>query len=95
MVTETFICDICKQSVGESELFKIDTTITVPKAPNHYSGKLVGCNKDICRCCLEKKGILTISEEGTPTQEFVDKNTKTLETKLVDFLVDLGVVFQD
>ena len=30
MVTKTFICDLCKKSVGESELYPITITITRP-----------------------------------------------------------------
>jgi hypothetical protein len=95
MITKTFICDACKKSVGESELFNVSISITVPKQPNTYSQKLVSASKDICKSCLEKRGILAIVPGDKSAQEVEAANKKTVETKFIDILEDLGVAFTD
>ena len=96
MRTITFICDTCKKSVGESELYKVSTSINIPKGPNSSSGRLVSCEKDICKECLEKKGLVTFltSDEYEKRTQATISNQKTLEAKLIDFLADLGVLFE-
>lgn len=102
MVTKTFICDVCKKSVGESELIQISSTITIPHQPNgsdYYKGntrRLVACNKDVCADCLKSKGLvieLSLNKE-TAAQDSAN-NQKSFETKLIDFLSDLGVAFME
>lgn len=93
MITKTFICDLCKKSVGESELFKVATAITIPKQKNSYSQKLASCDKDVCRECLEKKGLVTDAIENGDKKEEFQQNQKTFESKFVDFLEDIGVAF--
>ena len=93
MITKTFICDECKKSVGESELFQVNTRITTPKQDNRGSGCLVSCDKDICRGCLEKKGLITEYSRDGKKDEQVAQNQKTFEAKVIDFLEDIGVAF--
>lgn len=94
MITKTFICDVCKKSVGEAELFEISTSLTVPKQERGYSKTLTMCKKDVCRDCLEKKGIITSGYGIKDEHELAEaKNQKTLESKLIDILEDLGVAF--
>jgi len=93
MVTKTFICDVCKKSVGESELFPVTINVSIPGQTYH---KAVTVNKDICRDCLEKKGIITkLPENQQELQQNQAANQKSLENKITDFLVDLGVVFEN
>ena len=94
MITKTFICDLCKNSVGETELVLLVVEVTMPKAPNGYAQRLT-VKKDICRDCLEKKGIVTKITDEKQRDEIIAKDQKTLESKFVDLLVDLGVVFSD
>lgn len=97
MITKTFICDVCKKSVGETELLKVSASVTVPKQVS-YSGKksysaqkLLSCDKDICKDCMKAKGLIDLSKEGEEQEE--TGNQKTFEAKLIDILEDLGVVF--
>ena len=96
MITRIFICDICKESVGKSELFKVRTNLEIPEPPP-YGNKLLSCEKDICRECLNKKGIITemTSEDREKYAQKQKANQKTIEDKLIDLLVDLGVVFEE
>ena len=93
MITKTFICDICKQSVGQTELYPISVSVTIPK-PYHGTFKTAG-SKDICKTCLTKKGILVECPDGVSETEKEQKNKKTLEDKLLEILEDLGVQFQE
>lgn len=93
MITRTFICDVCKKSVGEAELFRVNTKITTPKQDNRGLGCLVSCDKDICRGCLEKKGLIAEYSSDDKKHEQVAQNQKTFEAKVIDFLEDIGVAF--
>ena len=94
MKTTTYICDVCKKSVGEAELFEVSTSLAVPKQERGYSKTLTSCKKDVCRDCLEKKGIVTAGYGIKDEHELAEtKNQKTLESKLIDILEDLGVSF--
>ncbi len=97
MRTTTFICDVCKKSVGETELLKVSASVTVPRQVS-YSGKksfsaqkLLSCDKDICKDCMSAKGLIVLSKEGEDQEEI--GNQKTFEAKLIDFLEELGVAF--
>jgi hypothetical protein len=94
MITKTYICDVCKKSVGESELYGVSVSITVPKKPDTYSQKLLTINKDICEECLKNKGIVVDIPEDKKNK-ISESNKKTLESKLIDILEDLGVAFQE
>ena len=93
MITKTFICDVCKKSVEESELYPLSVSLTIPKQKNTYSSKLASCNKDVCRECLEKKGLITDAIENGDKKEEFQQNQKTFESKFIDFLEDIGVAF--
>jgi hypothetical protein len=91
MVTKTFICDICKLSVGETELCTVDVSVTYPQ--DRYN-KLLSCKKDICKECLKKKGIVAErTGERVKDEQTAASNQKTFEQKFTDFLEDLGVAF--
>jgi hypothetical protein len=94
MRTTTFICDVCKKSVGETELCQVDTSVKMPRLDRGM--KLASCNKDVCKECLTKKGLL-IEYSGSDKEraDQVASNQKTLESKLIDILEDLGVAFQE
>lgn len=93
MITKTFICDMCKKSVGETELTQLSISMKMFKATSGYANILTA-NKDICKDCLEKKGILTYLPEGQKHEDIATKNQKALSDKLIDILEDLGVVFE-
>jgi hypothetical protein len=94
MITKTFICDLCKKSVGETELLALEVNLSMPKSPSGYTQRLT-VKKDICKDCLEKKGIVTVVTDEKQRETITAKNQKTLEDKLIDILEDLGVAFQE
>jgi hypothetical protein len=93
MITKTYICDSCKKSVGETELTTLSISLKVLTSPNGYT-KTLTASKDVCRECLEKKGVLVTLPEGQKEEEVYAKSKKCLEDKIADFLADLGVVFE-
>ena len=96
MITKTFICDECKSSVGEKELYSFDVDLKGHNQPR-YSPSYISIKKDICKKCLEKRGVLTelSDEDREAKEEALKKNTKCVEDKLIEILEDLGVAFQD
>ena len=93
MITKTFICDCCKKSVGEAELVNLTILADILKnADGRRTGTVV--NKDVCADCLNKKGVLSEVPEGQKFNDVLAKNQKTLEDKILDFLADLGVMFE-
>jgi sulfur relay (sulfurtransferase) complex TusBCD TusD component (DsrE family) len=95
MKTTTYICDICKKSVGEAELVTVEISAKMMKMPNGYMQQQ-RVSKDICKDCLKGRGIVTEYVPGENDLEEITKaNNKTLESKLVDILEDLGVQFQE
>ena len=93
MKTTTYICDKCKKSVGAEDLIEIKFSANLIKKPNGYhSSQLI--NKDICKKCLEEKGLIIDFNEEKYEQD-LKKNEKTIEDKILEFLEDLGVVFQE
>ena len=95
MITKTFICDLCKKSVGETELFGIEVNINVP-GKSGYGGRYVTQKKEVCKECLEKKGIVTeATGDRAKDQQNGTANQKTLEQKMIDILEDLGVQFTE
>lgn len=88
--TTVFTCDICKQSKSKGDLAKINVkTDGIRIKGTSYSG----LNIDICRDCLKKKGFVVEVKEGEGEQAEA-QNRATLEEKLCDILMDLGVVFE-
>ena len=93
MKTTTYICDKCKKSVGAEDLIEINFSANLIKKPNgYYSSQPI--NKDICKKCLEEKGLIIEFNEEKYEQD-LKKNEKTIEDKILEFLEDLGVVFQE
>jgi len=94
MITKTFICDKCKKSVGEFELLSLKVTIREAKPTSVYARNLADSEKDICKECLVKTGMIpTNFEQQSDKDEASIANKKTLDTKLIEILEDLGVQF--
>lgn len=92
MKTEIYTCDLCKKSVGSNQLSHITlNTRGITLSPNKYHSDI---KIDICKDCLKKKGFII---EATPEEvEQADKaNQKTIESKIIDILEDLGVAFHE
>lgn len=87
MKTTTYICDICKNSVGEKELITLKVT-----TPNCQCLSYTGVTKDVCINCLKKRGF---TFEENDIQISMTKNEKTMSDKLIDILDDLGVAFTE
>ena len=94
MITKTFICDLCKKSVGETELIPLDVNLSMPKSPSGYTQRLTA-KRDICKECLKAKGIVTEITDEKQRETVITKSQKTFEEKFVDMLADLGVAFCD
>lgn len=88
--TTVFTCDICKQSKSKGDLEKINVkTDGIRINGEGYSG----LGFDICRNCLKKKGFVVEVKDGEGEQAEA-QNRATLEEKLCDILMDLGVIFE-
>jgi len=92
MKTTTYICDHCKKSVSETDLVSIDTSYQITKQGTNYKSTY-RANRDICKSCLDKLGLLSEQPEQD-TDELFNKNRKTFETQFIDMLADLGVQFE-
>ena len=93
MKTTTYICDKCKKSVGAEDLIEIQFSAILIKKPNLYNSSQT-IKKDICKKCLEEKGLIVEFDQEKYEQN-LNKNEKTIENKILEFLEDLGVVFQE
>ena len=93
MKTTTYICDRCKQSKSQDDIVPIELSYQISRksTTNRYNHR-ASC--DICKQCLDKLGLLAEYPEENPTEQ-LNKNNKTFETKLVDLLSDLGVLFEE
>ena len=92
MKTITHICDSCKNSKGENELAHLEVRSTKGiELFDTYKTIYI----DICKSCLEKKGFIVNRKEEETKEEFLNKNSKNLENKIVDILNDLGVQFYE
>lgn len=89
--TEVYTCDICKQSKSKNDLASISVTSRGIEIKNTYGGITI----DICPECLKKKGFVVEQKEIEAEREAVQKqNKQTLEDKICDFLIDMGVAFE-
>ena len=93
MKTVTYICDKCGKSVGETELVSLSFSAQFIKHPNGYNSSQ-SAKKDVCKNCLREKGLITEYTKETHDAD-IQKTEKTMETKLIEFLEDLGVSFQE
>ena len=91
MRTETFICDICKQSKSQEDLAKIEikTEGIMIKGVDKWNGLKI----DICPNCLTKKGFVVDHKTEEENEQAKTQNRKTLEDKIFDILEDMGVAF--
>lgn len=97
MKTTTFICDVCKKSVLETDLTEMRVTIV---GRNKTTARTYSMSrevkKDICLDCLKKKNLAEKTFlEVKQDQETEDKNTATLESKLIEILQEIGVMFEE
>jgi hypothetical protein len=93
MKTTNYICDMCKTSKSEEDLcqMRISTKGIRIKEGGYYNE----LNVDICKECLEKKGFIINKKTEESIEEIEKKNSKTLESKLIEILDDLGVQFYE
>ena len=93
MKTTNYICDMCKTSKSEEDLcqMRVSTKGIRIKEGGYYNE----LNVDICKECLEKKGFVINKRPGETEEEMEKKNSKTLESKLIEILDDLGVQFYE
>lgn len=91
MKTVVHTCDVCKQSKSESDLSRISVnTRGITISYNKYHNPI---EYDICKDCLKKKGFIVEPTPEKTAEETQNHNAKTLESKLLDILEDLGVQF--
>lgn len=93
MKTTVHTCDICRQSKSEEDIIPISISYQA-KAPNNNYKHTISKSKDICKACLDKRGLLT----EFPTEnidETVAKRSKAFDDRFVDLLCDLGVLFEN
>lgn len=91
MKTVVYTCDSCKQSKSETDLSRIRVNtrgITISLNKHHSE-----IEYDICKDCLKKKGFIVEPSPEMQENEVRNHNSKTLESKLLDLLEDLGVQF--
>ena len=93
MKTTTYICDKCKKSVGAEDLIEIKFSASLIKKPTGDNSLQI-IKKDICKKCLEEKGLIVEFDQEKYEQN-LNKNEKTIEDKILEFLEDLGVAFQE
>lgn len=90
--TMIYTCDICKQSKSKSDLAKI----TIKSEGIRMKGVgFSGITADVCPECLKKKGFVVEWKTQEDEEQAAAQNKITLEDKIYDFLVDLGVVFEE
>ena len=91
--TTVYTCDICRESKSKDDLAKI----TVKSEGIRMKGiGYGGIDIDVCPDCLKKKGFV-VERKDTKEEEEQAKmqNKATLEDAFYEFLLDLGVVFQE
>ena len=95
MKTEVFTCDCCKNSKSYGDLAHL--TIQCDGLTLKMGGlRKFSIVKDICKDCLERKGIVVHPTADNEKDKIADtKNKKTLNDKLIDILDDLGVAFHE
>jgi hypothetical protein len=90
VVTNTYICDVCKKSVGKEDLCNVTVSLKLGDGVWRSSSDN---KKDICRDCLRKRDLLIETEKDGRTETAI--KDKTFESKFVDLLQDLGVLFEE
>lgn len=88
-----YTCDICKKEKEKDELSRIDVSANGIRIRGlyRYNDTL---HIDICRKCLVDKGFI-VEKSKEKDVEIADKNRTTIEEKLMDILMDLGVSFEE
>lgn len=88
-----YTCDICKKEKEKDELSRIDVSANGIRIRGlyRYNDTL---HIDICRKCLVDKGFI-VEYKREEYNDVAGKNRATLEEKLMDILMDLGVSFEE
>lgn len=94
MQTTNYICDVCKTSKSKTDLCRIKVR-TEGLRINEKGGYYNDLEIDICKDCLEKKGFIINKKTEETEEEISKKNSKTLESKIIDILDNLGVQFYE
>ena len=89
MITKSYICDLCKKSVGEKELIELSTIMVLNSMRN------LKIRKEICVNCLKAKDIYVPKDEEKITEDESLKNEKRLRDIFIDLLQELDVSFND
>lgn len=92
MKQEVYSCDICKKPNAKEHLSRIEI-----KADGiHFKDiKYGGLHIDVCDECLRKKGMQVERKTDDEEDRRLQQNKVCLEDKIIDFLQDIGVVFQE
>lgn len=85
-------CDICKHERKLNELSNINISVGGIKVRGLYTRNDT-IHIDICKDCLMDKGFI-IEYSKEECNEVADKNRETIEERLMDILMDLGVSFE-
>jgi hypothetical protein len=104
MKTTVYTCDKCNESKSLEDIIAVDILYqiaprgvcnhhTAPKS-NTWERRTVKVSKDICKACLDRFGLLT-EMPAQDRDEALKKNNKTLESKFINLLSDLGVMFEE
>lgn len=93
--TTVYICDICKNTKDSGSLSKIEVRTEGIRIKN--CDRYAPLKIDVCKDCLKKKGFLVESkiENEIEKEQAELKNNQTLEDKIYDFLLDLGIAFEE
>ena len=98
MITKTFICDDCKASKAEEDLFTLNLSIEKSEKSSRYL-KCGSCKRDVCKDCLKKHGILTEADPNDiaakKEEQAANEKKCSVENKLVELLEYLGVAFTE
>ena len=93
MKTEVYTCDCCKKSKSYDDLAHLTIQSNGLKLVKTTPYQ-ISISKDICKDCLERKGIVVHPSGELAKDKIADeKNQKVLEDKLIGILEDLGVAF--
>ena len=95
MITKTFICDKCKQSVGDDQLIRLTTSMSVP-APTNYNPKAttrINVEKDVCIECLKKAKVF--KKDYDPNNVDVKQVKDDFQDAFVSILEEIGVRFEE
>ena len=91
--TKVYTCDLCKQSKSKDDLARITVKADGIRMKGvGYNGIVI----DVCPDCLKRKGFCVERKEtDEENNQTATKNKATLEDKIYDILLDMGVMFEE